>query len=137
MVDLAYHHYKGLPGVDINLECLIRIRTVPTVSNPVGADVVRIETPRISRNKDEPVAGGAFGIGIDRHALCRTGGVRERVILVKMRILIISIYNARVSRRTRLRNAAAEQPISLRWIACPDASRYYDGGARRCWRRRG
>jgi hypothetical protein len=113
MIHLAYHHHKRLPGVDINLECLIRIRTVPTVSNPVGADVVRIETPRISRNKDEPVAGGAFRIRIDRHALRRTGGVRERVILIKVWSLIISVYNARVSRRTRLRNAAAEEPISL------------------------
>jgi hypothetical protein len=113
MIHLAYHHHKRPPRIDINLECLIRIRAVPTVSNPIGADVVWIETPRISRNKDEPVAGGTFRIGIDRHALPRTSGVRERVILVKMRSLIISIYNARVSRRTRLRNAAAEQPISL------------------------
>jgi hypothetical protein len=70
VVDLAYHHHKRLPRIDINLECLIRVRTVPTVSNPVGADVVRIETPRISRSKDEPVAHGALRIRIDRHALC-------------------------------------------------------------------
>jgi hypothetical protein len=70
MIHLAYHHHKRLPRIDINLECLVRIRTVPTVSNPVGADVVRIETPRISRNEDEPVAGGTFRIRIDRHALC-------------------------------------------------------------------
>ena len=69
MIDLAHHHHKRLPRSDINLECLIRIRTVPTVSNPVGADVVWIETPRIRRNEDEPVAGGAFRIRIDRHAL--------------------------------------------------------------------
>src|SRR5262249_52016945 len=102
------HHYKRLPSVDINLECLIRIRAGPTVSNPVRADVVWIKAPQISRNEDEPVARGALRIRIDRHALSRTGGVREGVSIVKVRILIISIYNARVSRRTRLRNAAAE-----------------------------
>jgi hypothetical protein len=25
-MDLAYHHYKGLPIIHINLECLIRVR---------------------------------------------------------------------------------------------------------------
>ena len=108
MIHLAYHHHKRLPGSDINLECLIRIRAVSTVSNPVGADVVWIETPQISRNEDEPVAAGARRIRIDRHALSRTGGVRDCVSIVKVRILIISIYNAGVGRRTRLRNAAAE-----------------------------
>jgi hypothetical protein len=132
MIDLAYHHDKRLPGVDIDLECLIRIRAGSTVSNPVGADVVRIEALQISRNEEEPGA-GARRIRIDRHALRRTGGVRERVRFVKVRILIINIYRARRSPRTRLRNAAAEQPISLRRIASVDASRYYDGCA--CWRR--
>jgi hypothetical protein len=68
VIDLAYDHNKGLPGVHINLECLIRIRTGPTVSNPVDADVIWIEAPQISSNEDILIA-GARRIGIDRHAL--------------------------------------------------------------------
>src|SRR4030095_7833953 len=34
----AYHHYKRVPVVHINVERLIRIRAGPTVSNPVVAD---------------------------------------------------------------------------------------------------
>jgi hypothetical protein len=116
MIDLAHHHYKRLPVIDINVECLIRIRAGPTVSNPVGADVVWIEAPQISRNEDEPGA-GARRIRIDCNALRRTGGVGECVRIVKVRILIINIYRARRTCRTRLRNSAAEQPISLRRIA--------------------
>ena len=67
-MDLAYHHNKRLSGRNLNVECLIRIRAGPTVSNPVGADVVRIEAPQISRSKDEPVA-GACRIRIDVKAL--------------------------------------------------------------------
>jgi len=67
-MELAYHHNKGLPSVHINLERLIRIRAQSTVSNPIGADVVWIKAPQISRNEDE-LGAGARRIGIDRHAL--------------------------------------------------------------------
>jgi hypothetical protein len=82
-MDLAYHHYKGLPIVHINLECLIRVRTgaLARVSNPVVADVVRIEAPQISRNKDVRVS-LAGRIRIDRHALSCTSGVGERVSVI-------------------------------------------------------
>jgi len=82
-MDLAYHHYKGLPIVHINLECLIRVRTgaLARVSNPVVADVVRIEAPQISRNKDVRVS-LAGRIRIDIHALSFTSGVGERVSVI-------------------------------------------------------
>ena len=68
MVDLAYHHNKRLPGVHINLERLIRIRAEPGVSNPVVADVVRIEAPQISRGEDVLNA-DAGRVRVDVHAL--------------------------------------------------------------------
>ena len=68
MIDLAHHHYERLPLVHINLECLIGIWAEPSVSNPIVADVARIEAPQISRNEDELVA-RARRIRIDRHAL--------------------------------------------------------------------
>jgi hypothetical protein len=45
MIHLAYHHYKGFPRTDINLECLVRIRAGPAVADPIGADVIWIEAP--------------------------------------------------------------------------------------------
>ena len=83
MMDFAYHHYNGLPVVHINLECLIRVRTgaLARVSNPVVADVARIEAAQISRNKDVLVS-LAGGIRIDRHALSCTSGVGERVSVI-------------------------------------------------------
>jgi hypothetical protein len=83
MMDLAYDHHKGLPIVHINLECLVRVRTgaLARVSNPVVADVARIEAPQISRNKDVLVS-LAERIRIDRHALSCTSGVGERVSVI-------------------------------------------------------
>jgi len=67
---LAHHDNKRLASRNLNLECLIRIRAVATVSNPVGADVVRIEAPQISGGEDE-AGGHARCVGIDRDTLRR------------------------------------------------------------------
>jgi hypothetical protein len=68
VIDLAYDDNEGLPVVDINMECLIRIWAIPTVSNPVGADVIWIEAPQIGSYEDV-VVGGALRSRIDCHAL--------------------------------------------------------------------
>ena len=61
--------------------------------------------------------------GIHRHALSRAGRVGERVRIVMARKSITKGRTCR-TRRTRLRNTAAEEPISLRRIASVDASGY-------------
>src|SRR5262249_30419668 len=98
VMDLAYHHNKGLPSGNLNVERLIRIRGRACVSNPVGAEIVRIEAPQISRSEDGMVC-VAHRIRIDRHALRRTGGVGEcvRIVMVLSRI---TKDPARRSRRT-------------------------------------
>ena len=68
MIDLAYHDNERLPVIDINLEWLTRIRTIPTVSDPAIADVIWIEAPQISGNKNVVVT-GARRSRIDCHAL--------------------------------------------------------------------
>ena len=68
MIDLAYDNNERLPVIDINLEWLIRIRAIPTVSNPVVADVIWIEAPQIGGNEDVVVF-GARRSRIDCHAL--------------------------------------------------------------------
>jgi hypothetical protein len=82
-MDFAYHHYKSLPVVHINLKCLIRVRTraLARVSNPIVADIVRIEAPQISRNEDVRIS-LAGRIRIDCHALSCTSGVGERVSVI-------------------------------------------------------
>jgi len=102
---LAYHDNKRLARRNLNLECLIRIRAVATVSNPVGADVVRIEAPQMGRSEDGMVS-VALRIRIDRHALsCITRvGERESIVTEGMRI---TNGRARVTvRRTSLRHTA-------------------------------
>jgi hypothetical protein len=134
-MDLAYHHNKGLPIVHINLECLVRGRAGPTVSNPVVADVARIEAAQISRSKD--VTGWvADCIRIDRHALSCTTGVGERVSIVMVDSRIAS-DRARRSWRTGLRKATVEEFTSLRGILNGDASVNHDRRARRASGRRG
>src|SRR5205823_7257003 len=104
---------KCLPVININLERLLRIRAVPTVSNPVGADVIWIEAPQIGGDEDVIVA-SARRICIDCHALSRASGIGERISIVTVRILIIIIYRARRTRGTSLRNIAPEEAIGLR-----------------------
>src|SRR5438552_12453094 len=104
MMDLAYHHNKCLSIVHINLECLLQIWAGAAVSNPVGADIARIEAPQISRSEDGIVS-VADRIRIDVHALSCTTGVGERVSIVTERIQITK-DRARSSRRTGLRNTA-------------------------------
>ena len=134
---LAYHHYKCLTSRNFNIERLpIQIREGAYVSNPVVADVVRIEAWRISRSENVMVS-AARRTGIDRHALSCTGGVGERVRIVTEAIRIAK-DRARRSRRTGLRNTACDQFISLRRIASFDGSVNDDRSAGRAtrWRRR-
>jgi hypothetical protein len=65
---LAYYHNKGLPTVHINLERLIRIWECARVTDPVRADVSRIEAACIGGGEDVMVS-AALGIRIDRHTL--------------------------------------------------------------------
>src|SRR6266480_3308045 len=81
MVGLASNHNKGLPVLHLNLECLLRLRTDANISNPVVADIARIEAPQISRSEDGIVV-DALGAGIDGDALSCTGSVGERVSVV-------------------------------------------------------
>jgi len=132
---LAYHHYKGLPSRNINLERLIRVRKGAYVSNPVGADVGRIEAPQISRSEDVMVS-DALRIGIGVHALSCATGVGEGVSIVTERIRIPE-DRARRTRRTGLRNTAGDEFISLRGIASANASVNHDRSARGATGRRG
>ena len=124
---LAYHYNKRLPAVHLNLECLIRIRVDACVSNPVVADVARIEAPQISRSHDGMVS-VAHRFRIDRHALSCTSGVGERVFIVTEGIRITK-DRARCTRRTGLRIAALGEFISLRGVASADASVNHDWSA--------
>jgi hypothetical protein len=94
---------------------LLRIRRLPCVSDPVVADVVRIEAPQIRGDEDE-VRSGARRVRIDCHALRCAGRIGKRV-----RIVVVLLFIERdVTRRagwTGLRNAGADQSISLRGIA--------------------
>ena len=102
---LAYNDNKRLARRNLNLECLIRIRAVATVSNPVGADVVRIEAPQMGRSEDGMVS-VALRIRIDRHALSCITRVGERISVVTEGMRITN-GRARVTvRRTSLRHTA-------------------------------
>ena len=113
---------------------LIRIRAGACISNPVGADVGRIEAPKIRPNEDK-VGAGARRVRVNRHALSRASGVGERVRIVMARKPIAE-GRARRTGRAGLRNTAAEQAISLRRIASVDASRNYNRSAARATGRR-
>ena len=114
MIDLAYHHNKRLVRWNFNLERSLRIGAEARVSNPVGADVVRIEAPQVSGGEDE-VDAGARCVGIDRDTLGRAAWVRERVRIVTVQQLVASDLTRR-ARRTSLRNTAFVQVINLRRI---------------------
>ena len=137
VIDLAYHHNKGLAGRNVNLECLIRIRGGATVSNPVGAEVARIEAPQISRCEDV-MEFITRRIGIDRHALRRAGCVRERVRIVMVHTRIPLKDPARRTRRTGLRYAAVVESTRLHGITIVKASSNHDrsAGGATSWRRR-
>ena len=122
------------------MEGLIRIRAGACVSNPVGADVIRIEAPQISGGEDRAEA-CAQCVGIDRDTLRGAACAGERVRIVKV-LLPVTKDRARGSRRTGLRNTALGESISLCGIGEIDASLNHDGKAargssrRRCWGRR-
>jgi len=79
--DVADHYHQRCSRGNLNLEGLIRIRAEACVSNPVGADVARIEAPQISGGEDE-AGGHALCVGIDRDTLRRAACARERVRIV-------------------------------------------------------
>lgn len=128
---LVYRHYKGLSVAHINLECLIRIRAGATVSNPIGAEVVRIEAPQICRSEDVMVS-AAHRIRIDRHALSCAGGVSERVSIVTEGIRITKDRTRR-RRRTGLRDIAVGEFIRVRRIANVNGPVNHDRSARGRW----
>src|SRR5437667_10829311 len=99
------------------------------------ADVARIETPQVSTNEDE-VGARARRVGIHRHALSRAGGVGEHVLIVMPRSRITK-DRARRTRRTSLRNTAAEEAISLCRIPGVDASINLTPARCPSWRSRG
>src|SRR5207247_2701920 len=105
------------------------------VSNPVVADVARIEAPQISRSEDVMVS-DARRIRIDVHALSCTTGVGEGVSIVT-ELIRITKDRARRTRRTGLRNTARHQFISLGGIASANASVNHDRSARGAPSRRG
>ena len=132
---LAYHHNKRLARVNVNLERLIRIRAESTVSDPVVADVAWIKATQISCSEDE-VGAGARCVGIHRHTLSRASGIGEGVRIVMARYWVAE-NRTRRTRRTRLRNTAAEEPVKLRGIVSVDASADLATArctrCRRCW----
>jgi hypothetical protein len=114
---------------------LVRIRAGACVSNPVGADVIWIEAPKVSGDEDE-VGAGACSIGIHRHALSRAGGVGERVLIVMARIRTTK-DPARRTRWTGLRNTAPDEVISMCRIRSVDASSKNTSARCPGWRSRG
>ena len=132
--DVADHYHQGFPSGNLNLEGLIRIWAEARVSNPVGADVIGIEAPQISGDEDE-AKGHARRIRVDCHALRCASGAWERVRIVTVQQPVTK-NRARRSRRTGLRNPAAVEFISLRWIGVIDASLNHDGNAVRGTSRR-
>src|SRR5262249_27010094 len=63
--DVADYYHQRFSRGNLNLEGLIRIRARACVSNPVGADVIRIEAPQISGDENQAKA-HARCVGIDR-----------------------------------------------------------------------
>jgi hypothetical protein len=81
--DVANYHQQRFSRGNFNLEGLIRVRAGTCVSNPVGADVIRIEAPQISSHEDRAEA-RARCVGIDRGTLRGVACAGERVRIVKM-----------------------------------------------------
>src|SRR5262249_41284914 len=124
----ACYDNHAVPGRNVNIERLIRIGAGATVSDPVAADVFRIEGIQVSSREHE-VGSRAGSIRIDGRAQGRGAVVQVGVGIVMVPLQIAKDRTGRGGRAV-LWNATAEESIVLCGIAKGDAS------GKRTWRAR-